>query len=77
MLIDQHRQILREAHRVFGITKDIQVINDAIVLVKCLAPEKFFREEKELDPSLAKRVFVHQPYSAHWSGTALTNRKAW
>jgi hypothetical protein len=45
--------------------------------VKCLAPEKFFREEKEPDPLLAKRVFVHQPYSAHWSGTALTNKRAW
>ncbi len=77
MLIEQHRQILRDAHRAFKLNGDTQIISDAIVLVKYLAPEKFFREEKELDPLLAKRVFVHQPYSAHWSGTALTNKRAW
>jgi hypothetical protein len=26
---------------------------------------------------MAKRVFMHQPYSPHWSGDAITNRRAW
>jgi hypothetical protein len=77
MLIEQHRQILRDAYRVFKLKGDTQIINDAITLVKELAPEKFFREGKEPDPLMAKRVIMHQPYSPHWSGDAITNRRAW
>lgn len=77
MLSPEHQEILKEAHRRWHQTKNMQHINDAIELVKSLAPEKFFREGKTPDPLLARRVFVHQPYSGHWSGTARTNKRAW
>jgi hypothetical protein len=75
MLREQHRQILRDAHAAFKLNGDPQIISDAIELVKELAPDKFLQEDKDL--LLAKRVFVHQPNSAHWSGTALTSKRAW
>jgi hypothetical protein len=75
MLSDEHRQILVEAHRRFKETRDRDEFNDTIQMVKALAPEKFFHGEK--DPRLGLRVFVHQPFSGHWSGRALTVKRAW
>ena len=75
MLSPEHRQILVEALHTFRLNKDRDQFNDAIQLVKALAPEKFFHGDK--DPRLESRVFVHQPFSGHWSGRALTNKRAW
>jgi len=44
-------------------------IEDAIQLVKSAAPEHFYQGEKDM--TLEKRVFFNEPFSAHWSGTAI------
>jgi len=59
-------------------TKDPEVINDAIKLVKLLAPQYFFKTDnngKDIDPKLANRVFHHMPCSTQWSGSYITNKK--
>jgi hypothetical protein len=72
MLEQKHRDMLIAAYEKFKFTKDREDIDDAISLVKLMAPEKFFQTGgKDLDPALARRVFFNEPYSAHWSGTAI------
>lgn len=75
MLNAEYRQILVEAYRRFKETGNRDQFNDAIQLVKAMAPEKFFHGDK--DPRLDSRVFVHMPFSGHWSGRALTTKRAW
>ena len=74
MLEEQHRYILIEGYHRFKETNDREHIDEAIRLVKLLAPQHFFRDHK--DPALLQRVFFHQPYSSHWSGTAIVLEKA-
>jgi hypothetical protein len=72
MLEQKHRDMLIAAYEKFKFTKDREDIDDAISLVKLMAPEKFFQTGgKDLDPALARRVFFNEPFSAHWSGRAI------
>lgn len=72
MLEQQHRDMLMAAYVRFKVNKDWEEIEEAINLVKLIAPEKFFKTGgKELDPALAKRVFFNEPFSTHWSGRAI------
>ena len=67
MLNEQCQLMLKEGYRRFTETKDKRHIDDAINLVKSVSPNSFFQGEK--DRNLEKRVFFHEPYGAHWSGT--------
>jgi hypothetical protein len=56
-------------------TKDPEIINEAIELVKLLAPQYFFKTDsngKDIDPELNNRVFYHMPRGSTWSGTFIT-----
>jgi hypothetical protein len=56
-------------------TKDPETIDAAIKLVKLLAPQYFFKTDnngKDIDPTLANRVFFHSPRGGQWSGTFIT-----
>ena len=59
--------MLKEGYRRFTETNDRRHIDDAINLVRSVSPNSFFQGDKDL--SLEKRVFFHEPFSAHWSGT--------
>ena len=56
---------------------EIGRIDNAIELVKRLAPQYFFKVDadgKDADPALKHRVFYHRPYSMQWSGTYVTDK---
>lgn len=60
MLTEMQRTMLKMAAQ----TGDIDQINEVTKLIKAQSPEKFFHDtEKKLDPYMAKRVFIDQPYS--------------
>ena len=67
MLSEQHRAFLIEGHRRYVQTGERHHIDDAINLVKSVAPQHFFQGDD--DQNLKLRVFYHEPFSAHWSGT--------
>lgn len=67
MLESHNREFLIEGHRRFEKTGDRKHIDDAIKTVKAIAPEHFFQGDD--DWRLSKRVFFHEPFSSHWSGT--------
>jgi hypothetical protein len=69
MLPYQYRQMLKVASE----SGEAVRIENAIQLVKRLVPQYFFGDDK--DPSLKTRVFYHQPYSSHWSGTSITSKR--
>lgn len=69
MLDIQYRAFLIEGHRRFVQTGNRMHIEDAIQLVKSAAPQHFYQGEKDM--TLEKRVFFNEPFSAHWSGTAI------
>lgn len=72
MLEQQHRDMLMAAYDRFKATKDRDEIDEAINLVRLIAPEKFFKVGgKDPDPALARRVFYNEPFSTHWSGRAI------
>lgn len=67
MLEQKYRDYLIRGYERFLATKDRTHIDDAIRLVKTMSPSDFFQGDKDLN--LEKRVFFHEPFSAHWSGT--------
>ena len=74
MLNEKYRAFLIEGHRRFEVTGDRRHIDDAIQLVKSVAPEHFYQGDN--DKTLTKRVFYDEPYSAHWSGTYIRRYKS-
>jgi hypothetical protein len=57
---------------------EIGRIDNTIELVKRLAPQYFFKVDKDGrddDPTLINRVFYHRPFSFSWSGTYITDKK--
>jgi hypothetical protein len=74
MLDIQYRAFLIEGHRRFVETGNRMHIEDAIQLVKSVAPEHFYQGDN--DKTLTKRVFYDEPYSAHWSGTYIRRYKS-
>lgn len=75
MLMPDYTQMIKDAHEQFKITKDRKEFDNTIKSIKTLVPKNFFQGDE--DPRLAKRVFYHQPYSNHWSGKAMTDKRAW
>lgn len=69
MLDEKYRAFLIEGHNRFLATRDRTHIQDAINLVKAVAPEHFYQGDD--DKTLTKRVFFNEPFSAHWSGTCI------
>lgn len=67
MLEQKYRDYLMRGYERFVATKDRTHIDDAIRLVKTMSPNNFYQGAKDL--SLEKRVFFHQPFGIHWSGT--------
>jgi len=65
--------MLIDAAARYKITRDLKEFNEAINLVKLIAPEKFFKthDPRNPDPALARRVFFDEPFSAFWSGKAI------
>lgn len=63
-------EVYRRMIMVAAESGDLKEIDTAIDLVKRLAPEHFFKDEK--DPALKSRVFHHMPYGNLWSGTFIT-----
>lgn len=73
MLEEGARQYLIEGHRRFKQTGDRTHIDDAVRLVQTLSPESFLQNDKDKE----KRVFYHAPFSAYWSGRAITHENAY
>jgi|GEM_PF-3478318 len=73
MLELQHREMLMDAAARYKITRDLEEFNEAVNLVKSLAPEKFFKTNDPRNPDLAleRRVFFNEPFSTFWSGKAI------
>lgn len=63
MLTEMQRTMLRMAAQA-PVANRVEQINEVTRLIKAQSPEKFFHDtEKKLDPYMAKRVFINQPYS--------------
>ena len=72
MLPSEYRQMISIAAE----SGEIGRIENTIELVKRLAPQYFFKVDKngkDDDPALKHRVFYHRPYSMQWSGTYITD----
>ena len=51
--------------------KGIEQIEKTTEIVKILSPKSFLMSEEDYK----NRKFYHAPYSAHWTGTAVTTDK--
>lgn len=74
MLPKEYRQMISIAAE----SGEIDRIDNTVELVKRLAPQYFFKVDKDgkdADPDLKKRVFYHSPFSFSWSGTFITDKK--
>jgi hypothetical protein len=74
MLPKEYRQMISIAAE----SGEIGRIDNTIELVKRLAPQYFFKVDKDGkddDPALKHRVFYHRPDSLSWSGTYITDKK--
>lgn len=69
LLSEDHQRVLH------ALADDPHALTMATLELRVAEPRKFFHGDE--DPALKKRVFFHKPRSHSWSGTFVTDEKAY
>lgn len=72
-----YHTLLSEDHQraLHALADDLQALAMVTLELRVAEPTKFFHGDE--DPALKKRVFFHKPKSNSWSGTFVTDEKAY